>query len=672
MSINNIYKPKEIVMYGIVWGKEYVNFFLDYSLPSQNTEDNFKFLARNFDTELLIYTHATHFEQIINSPIYKELSTYLRIKLIDFSKIIEENYISSTNSVLAYKIMSTADRDAINYYHKKPQAALLALSVDWYVANNFWKEVIAMALSGKRIVFIPHLSIIKEPSLKEIDKIRNQGKELEPQQLVDIAIKNLHPIYDPTLKTNNRMHTWGEVIWQLSPDCVMYKNLHYQPAYIYPEKRFMESMFRTLDTSEYFFECCPNRDLYGYIDARKTILFELSRAKITRVGKPWIRSLIYRAFLLKQGGHPKHIIEFDKQTNYLFASTHKPNLSFIKNKVKAHLYCKTLFSILKLPKFIMKPLLFRGFYLSQKIYKKTFKNQIKAFFFYLSHFEMDVYHKHFLKHFNFQLNIEDTLSWISKNPIKISDTISLLKHYCTESRDPADTSKLITYIKNNITSQKQMLYCYREVVLAKDLKSLLYFRDNEANSNLFQEGLIRGFFAFCDLAPKIESLAYLEKIYEMCDPKLFQEYVSRKKYQQKLNNFAKNSVKHCIKLNSQDEEAKNISSLKSLIDFMEKISPIKSNVKYCYREIVLARDLNSLTHFMKIKSNSEIFQDGLIRGFFAFCDRFPSIKNLSYLEKIYEMCDPNLFQQYISRKKYIKIMNGFAKNSISSFVKLNK
>ena len=76
----------KVLFLTVIWGKNYIEGFINYSLPTQMSQNN----LQNFyfsDSTYLILTDKKHFPEIESQPIIKRLSKLLTVAFCDISHI---------------------------------------------------------------------------------------------------------------------------------------------------------------------------------------------------------------------------------------------------------------------------------------------------------------------------------------------------------------------------------------------------------------------------------------------------------------------------------------------------------------------------------------------------------------------------------------------------------
>ena len=132
--------PKEKFIITIpVWGQEYFNLLVNYSLPALFAEKNINSFLDNYDVEVLISTDLETKSKILSTKVFEIYSKKCEFVIHTIPKVLySDNFRKIAGNKIA--IMSFAHRCAIKYA-KLNGAGLIFLAPDMILCENYLDEI---------------------------------------------------------------------------------------------------------------------------------------------------------------------------------------------------------------------------------------------------------------------------------------------------------------------------------------------------------------------------------------------------------------------------------------------------------------------------------------------------------------------------------------------------
>ena len=161
-----------------VWGKPYLDLFLELSLPSQLAPGNLPSLKNRLGATYKIYTTVEGEAYLRRQEIFQRLTELIDTKIIAVDKFNSEDKFSP---LINFHNQAIREADVEN-------AALIFLSPDFIIADGTLLKLIELWQAGHRAVLVLTLRLVKETFREELQKkyYRNQDHVLQiaPRDLV--------------------------------------------------------------------------------------------------------------------------------------------------------------------------------------------------------------------------------------------------------------------------------------------------------------------------------------------------------------------------------------------------------------------------------------------------------------------------------------------------------
>lgn len=266
----------------VLWGKPYVDLFLDLSLPSQLAPGNIPALQCLPGVKYKIYTTHADEEVIRAHPSFHRLSQLVPVQIKSVHSFDEFGFVSDIvndgkfSILMKFCNMAIADADLEN-------AAVTFLTPDFIMADNTFSRMLEICRTGYRTILILTLRLFKETSMPDfLDNFYNPETgvlQAAPRDLVRVGYKHLHFI--------ERGYIWGpgmsgfpiHAYWPVQNDGLIAHCYYLHPLVIFPRQRgFMPVL--TIDV-DYVDRVCPDpKDIYIVRDSDELVGFELTTYKL--------------------------------------------------------------------------------------------------------------------------------------------------------------------------------------------------------------------------------------------------------------------------------------------------------------------------------------------------------------------------------------------------------
>lgn len=216
-----------IYLCNVVWGNDYIDFFLQFNIPSLLSKSNIPTLSKKTKCIFYIYTKKEYFDRINNSSAINKLRGYVELRIVVININSHDKHI------------------ALSKYHKIfLKEAILNSAVAFFLSpDTLWSDgslifAYNKFLDGYDCLFVPGLRVDKESAtedLRNMSALHNDVCTLSPRVLVSHALKHLHR---STLeffysKGVGSLMSPSVLIWKISNFCLGLRSFHQHPLFIF-------------------------------------------------------------------------------------------------------------------------------------------------------------------------------------------------------------------------------------------------------------------------------------------------------------------------------------------------------------------------------------------------------------------------------------------------------
>jgi hypothetical protein len=235
LKYENLFKMK-LALNTVVWGADYVDMLVQYSLPTLFSSGNFIDMPWKDDLVYQLMTTREDFESIRSTPIYQRLEKTLTV---DVSFIDEFAPVDESSPTHKYNRVSMAQsvgmRRAVNLH---ACGGILFMYPDFIYSIGSLQTIIEKLRLGHSAVFCP-IPFISQESVYDGIFTRagyeiwtEQGREvaLPPRALVKLNIENPHPV-NIGFDVDSGIHgEWpGVFIWTIADEGQIIRSFHLHP-----------------------------------------------------------------------------------------------------------------------------------------------------------------------------------------------------------------------------------------------------------------------------------------------------------------------------------------------------------------------------------------------------------------------------------------------------------
>ncbi|HKT20570.1 MAG TPA: hypothetical protein VJR47_21125 [Stellaceae bacterium] len=217
----------------LVWGDQYVDDLLAFTIPALLGPGNVPALAEHFDCEVVVVTETRLFDRILTSAIISELLKHAHFRLMPIDDLLTSHY--GITLTYAY-VRGFADLgEAMTKTH------LVFLNGDFLVADGSYRTLGKKILAGERLVVAPSYCVVSESAMTKVLTYRDPmtGIVAVPRrEMAAIIIADRHNTI--RAKTANqrlfRIHRYDQFYWYVDDSTLLARQMPIAIVYMRPER----------------------------------------------------------------------------------------------------------------------------------------------------------------------------------------------------------------------------------------------------------------------------------------------------------------------------------------------------------------------------------------------------------------------------------------------------
>lgn len=248
----------------VVWGKAYLDLFLDVCVPNQCTAGNLGALPPGSRYRLL--TTPAGADVLAQSPALLRLRAFVPVDIVSLPELALPT-VSPLARMTAAHCRALADAN-------EPGAALIFLNADHFLSEGALSAVVRLHRTGMRVIATPGIRLDRDAFVGAL----NAGgavRSLSSRHLVALALEHLHPFTLAHMAdAPSAASAPISVYWRL-PAGMLVRSFHLHPLMVDPVRRDIVPK-GTID-GDYVARCCPDHDeIHVVADSDELTLFELT------------------------------------------------------------------------------------------------------------------------------------------------------------------------------------------------------------------------------------------------------------------------------------------------------------------------------------------------------------------------------------------------------------
>lgn len=278
-------RPRSQIFHAItvVWGREYLDLFLNRCIPNQLGEGNLPALPQG--SRYRIMTRAMHVDEVQAHPMVQALARIVPVDVVAVAALEGVDQPDPTRRRdRRFELMTVCHRQAIGDA-LAADAALIFLAPDIVLSAGAFASIVQRHRAGYRAVVCTGLRLEKESFLEAIDDSR-AARALPPRDLVRLALPRLHAHTRSMFVDAKAFSTFPVgIYWPVGAEGLLARCFHLHPLMIDPIIPVLPR--RTID-GRYLEQACPDAARVHVVsDSDELQMFELTTVT-RRIGAgPW-------------------------------------------------------------------------------------------------------------------------------------------------------------------------------------------------------------------------------------------------------------------------------------------------------------------------------------------------------------------------------------------------
>jgi hypothetical protein len=257
-----------------VWGREYLDVFLNVCLPNQLAPGNVPALPPG--SRYRILTRSTHVDELSAHPMVSALRAVLPVDIVVVEALDRQLGVArGQDLMIACHQQSVADALAMN-------AAVLFLSADFVFSSGALAAVVRRHREGFRAVVNTGVRLNKESFLEVLARSGAPLDGLSPRELVRLAQPHLHA-HTRSMFADARPFSRFPVAvyWRVGDDGMLARCLHLHPLMVDP---MHDVVPRGSNDGRFVLRACPDASrVHVVADSDELQMYELTPAARTVV-----------------------------------------------------------------------------------------------------------------------------------------------------------------------------------------------------------------------------------------------------------------------------------------------------------------------------------------------------------------------------------------------------
>lgn len=285
-------RPASSVFHAVthVWGREYLDVFLNVCIPNQLAPGNVPALPPG--SRYRILTRSNDVDELDAHPMVHALRDVIPVDIV-----VVEALDRHGDGPHGIELMIACHQKAIADI-LDAGAAIIMLSADFILSDNALAAVVRRHREGYRAVVNTGLRLTKESFLPSLEASRAPLAALSSRELVRMALPHLHPHTQSMLADAGRFSKAPvAVYWRIGNEGLLARCLHLHPLMVDP-MRPLPLLVGTND-GPYLAQACPDFSrVHVVTDSDELQMFEITTAQRQVVGTTKAGASAWRAAIV--------------------------------------------------------------------------------------------------------------------------------------------------------------------------------------------------------------------------------------------------------------------------------------------------------------------------------------------------------------------------------------
>ncbi len=285
-------RPASSVFHAVthVWGREYLDVFLNVCIPNQLAPGNVPALPPG--SRYRILTRSNHVDELDVHPMVHALREVIPVDIV-----VVEALDRHGDGPYDIELMKACHRKATADI-LDADAAIIMLSADFVLSANALAAVVRRHREGYRAVVNTGLRLNKESFLQRLDESDTDLAALSSRELVRTALPCLHSHERSMFADASRFSKSPvAVYWRVGDEGLLARCFHLHPLMVDPMRA--QPLVQGTNDGAYLAEVCPDFSrVHVVTDSDELQMFELTAAQRQVIGTTKAGASAWRAAIV--------------------------------------------------------------------------------------------------------------------------------------------------------------------------------------------------------------------------------------------------------------------------------------------------------------------------------------------------------------------------------------
>lgn len=275
-----------------VWGKNYIDQFMDLSLRSLLAPNNIPALSHATKSKFIFLTRASDRELFAAHPMFSRLEVFCRVEFITIDDLIFDGNYSATLTLAYERGMRSAGKAMLSTY-------FIYLVADYIMADGSLANLLPYMQRGVSGITAGNFQVTEEDMKGKFKAQINKTTgvlSIPPRELVALSLPHLHPLTAANIVNQNFSHTdhTNRLFWRAGDDALVGRFYLRHMLCIKPE--IDNYIIGASCDYSYIVEMCPSGNVAHLADSDEYCVVELQpfaqELKFIKNGAPEQRQMV--------------------------------------------------------------------------------------------------------------------------------------------------------------------------------------------------------------------------------------------------------------------------------------------------------------------------------------------------------------------------------------------
>ena len=260
----------------VVWGRPYVDLFLNVAVPNQMTPGNLGALPAG--SRYRVFTSPEDADRLKGSAVLDRVRAQMPVDLMVMPELSDSSTEALARMTAGHCVALAEARDE--------RAALVFLNADHFMSEGALAAVLRRHAAGSRAVASVGVRLNKDTFVAGLEA-RGGLRSVAPRDLVSMAMSNLHPFALAHMIDGASTALWPiNIYWRVPREGILARAFYLHPLMVDPVVREALPKDRFTIDLKYLVGACPRvEQIHVVTDSDELCLFELSHvdAAVTEI-----------------------------------------------------------------------------------------------------------------------------------------------------------------------------------------------------------------------------------------------------------------------------------------------------------------------------------------------------------------------------------------------------